>query len=56
VPITFVERERGQSKMTPDIALESLRRITRWGLRERRGQAAGVVSTAWSKTRGRGGR
>lgn len=36
VPIEFVERVRGESKMTPDVAAESLRRITWWGLRERR--------------------
>ena len=36
VPIEFVERERGESKMSPDIALESLERITSWGLTERR--------------------
>jgi dolichol-phosphate mannosyltransferase len=35
VPIEFVERERGDSKMTPEVARESLVRITRWGLRER---------------------
>ncbi|HET8603134.1 MAG TPA: polyprenol monophosphomannose synthase [Marmoricola sp.] len=35
VPIEFVERERGQSKMTPRIAVESLLRITRWGIAER---------------------
>ena len=38
VPITFVERIHGESKMTSDVAKESLRRITRWGLRERRRQ------------------
>lgn len=38
VPIVFVERERGDSKMTKEVASESLRRITRWGLSERRGQ------------------
>ncbi len=38
VPITFVERVRGQSKMTPEVAQESLRRITQWGLKERRRQ------------------
>ncbi|MDF9717926.1 polyprenol monophosphomannose synthase [Nocardioides sp. ChNu-153] len=38
VPIEFVERERGESKMTGAVAGESLRRITRWGLRERRRQ------------------
>jgi dolichol-phosphate mannosyltransferase len=36
VPIEFVERERGASKMSRDVATESLRRITVWGLRERR--------------------
>ncbi len=35
VPIEFVERVRGESKMSPDVATESLRRITAWGLRER---------------------
>jgi dolichol-phosphate mannosyltransferase len=38
VPIEFVERERGDSKMTRTVATESLRRITRWGLAERRRQ------------------
>ncbi|MBO9521061.1 MAG: polyprenol monophosphomannose synthase [Nocardioidaceae bacterium] len=36
VPIEFVERVRGDSKMTPEVARESLARITRWGLAERR--------------------
>lgn len=31
IPITFVEREIGQSKMNPDIARESLLNISRWG-------------------------
>ena len=38
VPIEFVERERGDSKMSRRIATESIRRITRWGLGERRRQ------------------
>lgn len=38
VPITFVERDLGASKMSPDIARESMRRITAWGLRHRVGQ------------------
>jgi dolichol-phosphate mannosyltransferase len=38
VPIEFVERERGDSKMTRSVATESLRRITRWGFAERRRQ------------------
>ncbi|RYP87127.1 polyprenol monophosphomannose synthase [Nocardioides guangzhouensis] len=40
VPIEFIERERGDSKMSGAVATESLKRITRWGLRERRGQVA----------------
>jgi dolichol-phosphate mannosyltransferase len=41
VPIEFVERIRGDSKMTGQVAVESLRRITVWGLRERREQLSG---------------
>jgi dolichol-phosphate mannosyltransferase len=44
VPIEFVERERGQSKMSPDVAKESLRRITRWGIEERMAQVRRVLS------------
>jgi len=32
VPIEFVERVRGESKMSARVAVESLRRITGWGL------------------------
>ncbi|NHC23172.1 polyprenol monophosphomannose synthase [Nocardioides sp. IC4_145] len=39
VPIEFVERERGDSKMSGAVATESLKRITQWGLAERRAQA-----------------
>ena len=35
VPIEFVERVRGDSKMSGAVARESLQRITAWGLRER---------------------
>lgn len=35
VPIEFIERERGDSKMSGQVASESLRMITRWGLSER---------------------
>ena len=44
VPIEFVERVRGESKMDRAVATESLRRITRWGLTERRRQARDVLS------------
>jgi dolichol-phosphate mannosyltransferase len=36
VPITFVERERGESKMSQSIVLEALWRVTWWGLSSRR--------------------
>lgn len=45
VPIEFVERVRGDSKMSGSVATESLRRITAWGLRERREQ----LRRAWSR-------
>lgn len=35
VPITFVEREYGTSKMSKDIVLEALTRVTLWGVQER---------------------
>ncbi len=38
VPIEFVERVRGESKMDRQVATESLRRITRWGVAERAAQ------------------
>lgn len=40
VPIEFIERERGDSKMSGQVARESLQLITRWGLAERRAQLA----------------
>lgn len=43
VPIEFVERVRGDSKMSGAVATESLRRITRWGLHERAGQVRRVL-------------
>jgi dolichol-phosphate mannosyltransferase len=44
VPIEFVERVRGDSKMSGAVATESLRRITTWGLRERRDQVRRALS------------
>jgi dolichol-phosphate mannosyltransferase len=38
VPITFVERERGDSKMSRAIVGEALWRVTAWGAAERYGQ------------------
>jgi dolichol-phosphate mannosyltransferase len=47
VPITFVERERGESKMSRAIVAEALWRVTWWGVsssRSRRGPTARVDS------------
>jgi len=40
VPVTFVERARGRSKMNPAIVLEAMVRVTGWGLRSRFGRRA----------------
>lgn len=45
VPIEFVERVRGESKMSGQVALESLKRITSWGIRERWEQVKGRPAT-----------
>jgi len=42
VPITFVERELGVSKMSRDIIVEALLNVTRWGMHERSRQVAGA--------------
>ena len=42
VPITFVEREVGDSKMSGDIMRESLQRITLWGVEHRAAQLRGL--------------
>ncbi|GAA3073720.1 hypothetical protein GCM10020000_68300 [Streptomyces olivoverticillatus] len=41
VPITFVERELGDSKMSRDIVAEALWRVTSWGLGSRVSKALG---------------
>lgn len=38
VPITFAERERGESKMSRAIVAEALWQVTRWGVRDRAAQ------------------
>jgi len=38
VPVTFVERVRGHSKMSVGIVLEAMVRVTSWGLRSRFGR------------------
>ena len=45
VPITFVEREVGDSKMSRDVMTESLRLITGWGVRHRADQVRTLVES-----------
>lgn len=44
VPITFAERERGESKMSGAIVREAFVRVTQWGVRHRAGQARSVLT------------
>jgi glycosyltransferase involved in cell wall biosynthesis len=46
VPITFVERSLGYSKMSRTIVAESFWRVTGWGVSSRLGQAARLAKTA----------
>ena len=41
VPITFIERERGQSKMSQAIVVEAMLKVGRWGVAYRAGQVRG---------------
>lgn len=43
VPITFVERAIGDSKMSQDIVNESLKKITMWGVRYRLDQVRSLI-------------
>ncbi len=43
VPITFVERELGVSKMSQAIVAEALWRVTQWGIRRRLGQTLALL-------------
>jgi dolichol-phosphate mannosyltransferase len=43
VPIEFIEREYGTSKMSGKIVAEAMLLTTRWGLKHRFGQLAGLV-------------
>ena len=46
VPITFAERERGESKMSRSIVLEALWRVTWWGLRSGRSRGTWPAPTS----------
>jgi len=54
VPITFVERTVGESKMSRAIVTEALWRVTVWGARYRAGQVATLAGSAARRAR-RGG-
>ena len=43
VPITFAERERGESKMSNSIVREAFLRVTQWGIQHRAGQLRRAV-------------
>lgn len=43
VPITFTEREIGESKMSGDIVKEAYTKVTAWGVRRRLGQVRGLL-------------
>lgn len=43
VPITFIEREVGDSKMDGDVVRESMTRITEWGVAHRRDQVRRLI-------------
>ncbi|MDR6891098.1 polyprenol monophosphomannose synthase [Falsarthrobacter nasiphocae] len=45
VPITFIERELGTSKMSGGIVREAMLNVTKWGLAERASQVRGAVDS-----------
>lgn len=51
VPITFVERKIGESKMSSDIVRESLIRVTQWGLADRTAQVGRALTSLRSRLR-----
>jgi dolichol-phosphate mannosyltransferase len=55
VPITFVEREHGTSKMSGSIVREALWRVTVWGAQERVAQVAAAARRRRSVRTGAGG-
>lgn len=51
VPIEFVERELGASKMSRDIVVEALRNVTVWGAAHRARELGALVTTARDRVR-----
>lgn len=56
VPIEFVEREHGESKMSSRVATDSLRAITAWGFGERGRQVRGLFRRSGAEPSGSGRR
>jgi len=52
VPITFVERERGNSKMSGAIVREALVNVTAWALTHRAQQLSGRVRRGRGRSAG----
>jgi dolichol-phosphate mannosyltransferase len=50
VPITFIERERGQSKMSQAIVVEAMLKVGRWGVAHRARQVRGGVGRLTGRT------
>ncbi|QQQ79740.1 polyprenol monophosphomannose synthase [Saccharothrix sp. 6-C] len=50
VPITFTEREIGESKMSGNIVREALWRVTKWGVRRRGTQLRDLLAPRKAKT------
>lgn len=47
VPIEFVERERGDSKMGSDVVIEALKKTTQMGIEHRGGQVRDLLRRVW---------
>lgn len=47
VPITFTERELGESKMSSNIVTEAMAQVTKWGVAHRTEQASALASEFW---------
>ena len=50
VPITFVEREQGTSKMSREIVIEALTRVTVWGVAHHARRTTGAVRRLLGRT------
>ena len=53
MPITFVEREAGQSKLSGGIFTEELALVTKWGVRKRTEQLGGLLRSLNERRSGR---